>query len=156
MIACPPDHSPRRKPAAQAVACFRAAETLEQRPAALDRKRLQSSHVLGQPRNKGLQLVEKERHDQHQGQDEEQYEDHQDQERRSEAPDAGPLEPIGDRVEEVRERQPGDEGQEDVAQHVEREHGHDQRAQPERDLPLGHHRPCPRAQAAMWRSHLPR
>ena len=70
---------------------------------------------------KASSWCEQERHDQHQRQDEDEDEEDEDQERRPEPPEAEPLEAVGERVEEIGEREPGHEGQEDVAKDVERE-----------------------------------
>ena len=71
----------------------------------------------------------------HDGEDEEA----EDQERRPEPAEAEPLEAVGDGIEEVGERQAGDEGQEDVAQEVERERDGEERREPERQLTLDAH-----------------
>ena len=85
----------------------------------------------------------------------------------SSVPDSSPAEPeplqaVGDRVEQVGEREPGNEGQEDVAQDEQGEHRDREGRDPERHLPLEGHRPAINpgvrrpAQAAMWRIHRAR
>ena len=77
--------------------------------------------IAGSRSMKAVHLVKQEGHHQHQRQDEDEDEEDEDQERRPEPPDAEPLEAVGDGVEEIGEREPGDERQEDVAKDVERE-----------------------------------
>ena len=120
----------------------------------LDEESLQAVDIFRQPVDEALDLVEQQRHQKHEREHEREDEQHEDQERRAEPPDAHPLEAVGERVEEIGEREPGHERQQDAAKDVERGDGEDERGEPERDLSLGHHRRRSAVlQAAMWRSH---
>ena len=70
-----------------------------------------------------------------------------------------PLEPVGDRVEQIGERHAQDEGQQDVAEDPQEEEQGRERAEPERRLTPEIHA-CPSfgspGPPAMWRTHSTR
>ena len=59
----------------------------------------------------------------------------QDEDRRHDARQAEPLQPVGDRIEEIGEHHAGHEGQQDLAEDVEEHRDHDRGDGPEADLP---------------------
>ena len=80
-------------------------------------------HLRGQHRNEDDE-------GQHQHDEEGDEDDH----RRHQARQAEPLQPVGDRIEEIGQHHAGDEGQQDAAEDIEEERQEDGADQPEADL----------------------
>ncbi len=68
--------------------------------------------------------------------DQEQHDQRYDEQRGSESVDAEAFETIGERREQIGDRKACDERQQDLAEQPQRQHDHDERAQPEHHLAL--------------------
>ena len=100
---------------------LRSADALKQRAGTLDEDALQLAHHGRQGVDQRGDLAGGERHHDDEQQHEPDDEARQDQQGRGEPAEAEPLQPVGERIEQVGERQPRHEGQHHLAQLVEQE-----------------------------------
>ena len=152
--ACPPDHRPCRKAVDPGDALAdevadggrrRRQGILEpklpdQRAELLGPQFLKSRHIAGQPFDESRHLLRREGNQDHEGDDEDQDEQDQDQQACAQAPDADLLQPVGQGIEQIGQREARHERQEDAAQDEQQQHRDDERRNPEPDLPLDRHR----------------
>ena len=96
---------------------------------------LQLAQILRQPADEFGELRDQDRDDDHQPQRQHDDEAEQDEHRRHDARQPDPLQPVGDRIEEIGKHHAGHERQQDVAEDVEQDCKDDGRYRPEADLP---------------------
>ena len=97
-------------------------------PARIGDQRLQARDGVGKPLDEGGELRAENRDDQHDQEEERDHEQADHQERRDEPVQADALQPLDQRIEQIGERHPGDEGQQDLAQEPENDDENEQRA----------------------------
>ena len=99
-------------------------------------QRLQPGQIFRQLADEIGHLRGQHRDQDDEGQHQHDDEGNQDDHRRHEAGQTEPLQPVGDRIEEIGQHHAGDEGQQDVAEDIEEQRQQDGRAdQPEENLP---------------------
>ncbi len=155
MTAWPLDHRERRKSPTKEIASptrlpsgsfhvldgIGAAEALDEGASPLDREHLQPLRIDRQPVDERAELMRGQRQEQHQRNDEEEDEEDEDDKGCPEASDPKPLQPVGQRIEQIGKRKAGHERQEDAAEHIKQQDRRQKRDDPEPYLPLDVHRP---------------
>jgi hypothetical protein len=107
------------------------AQPVEKRRAARRQQHLELLRIVGDARDETRHVGGDEGDEEQQAQHEKQDEHAQDRQRGQEAAEADALQPVGQRVEKIRQDEAGDEGQQDAAERPQGEDDGGERRQPE-------------------------